>query len=149
MELVKWQPFNGVDRLFHAQMNELFADVFGGTHRTSPLQNDLWYPKVDIAESKDEYLIKAEVPGMKKEDFSLEVKDNVLTLSGERKAEQAVDGVEYRRVERVAGKFVRSFTLPELVKHDAIKANYQDGVLEIHVPKAEAAKPKRIEISIH
>jgi HSP20 family protein len=130
-------------------MNELFADVFGATHRTSSLQNDLWYPKVDIAQSKDEYLIKAEVPGMKKEDFSLEVKDNILTLSGERKAEQAVDGVEYRRVERLAGKFVRSFTLPELVKHDAIKANYQDGVLEIHVPKAEAVKPKRIEISIH
>ena len=148
MELVRWQPFNGLDR-FHNQMNDLFADVFGHTHRSFSLENDLWYPKVDIAESKDAYVIKAEVPGMKKEDFSLEVKDNVLTLSGERKAEQTEDGVEYRRVERVAGKFVRSFTLPELVKHDAIKANYQDGVLEIQVPKAEAAKPKRIEISIH
>src|SRR5262245_18639232 len=145
MELVRWQPFNGLDR-FHAEMNELFSDVFGGTRR---VQNDMWSPRVDIAESKDAYVIKAEVPGMKKEDFSLEVKDNVLTLSGERKAEQTEDGVEYRRVERIAGKFVRSFTLPELVKHDAIKANYQDGVLEIQVPKAEAAKPKRIEISIH
>ena len=86
---------------------------------------------------------------MKKEDFSLEVKDNTLTLSGEKKFEQPTEGVEYRRVERVAGKFVRSFTLPELVKHDAIKATYQDGVLEIQVPKAEAAKPKQIEITVH
>ena len=148
MELVRWQPFNGVERL-HSQMNDLFADVFGRAQRTSSVHSDIWYPRVDIAESKDAYLIKAEVPGMKKEDFSLEVKDNVLTLSGERKFEQTEDGVEYRRVERTAGKFVRSFTLPELVKHDAIKANYQDGVLEIQVPKAEAAKPKRIEISVH
>ena len=148
MELVRWEPFNGVDK-FHSQMSELFEDMFGRPQRAASAQNGVWYPRVDISESKDSYLIRAEVPGMKKEDFSLEVKDNTLTLSGEKKFEQPTEGVEYRRVERVAGKFVRSFTLPELVKHDAIKATYQDGVLEIQVPKAEAAKPKQIEITVH
>ena len=148
MELVRWEPFNGVDK-FHSRMSEFFEDVFGRPQRASSVQNGVWYPRVDISESKDSYLIRAEVPGMKKEDFSLEVKDNTLTLSGEKKFEQPAEGVEYRRVERVAGKFVRSFTLPELVKHDAIKATYQDGVLEIQVPKAEEAKPKQIEITIH
>jgi len=148
MELVRWEPFNGVDK-FHSRMSEFFEDVFGRPQRASSVQNGVWYPRVDISESKDSYLIRAEVPGMKKEDFSLEVKDNTLTLSGEKKFEQPTEGVEYRRVERVAGKFVRSFTLPELVKHDAIKATYQDGVLEIQVPKTEAAKPKQIEITVH
>jgi len=148
MELVRWEPFNGVDK-FHSRMSEFFEDVFGRPQRASSVQNGVWYPRVDISESKDSYLIRAEVPGMKKEDFSLEVKDNTLTLSGEKKFEQPTQGVEYRRVERVAGKFVRSFTLPELVKHDAIKATYQDGILEIQVPKAEAAKPKQIEITVH
>ena len=148
MELVRWEPFNDVDKL-HSRMSEFFEDVFGRPQRASSVQNSVWYPRVDISESKDSYLIRAEVPGMKKEDFSLEVKDNTLTLSGEKKFEQPAEGVEYRRVERVAGKFVRSFTLPELVKHDAIKATYQDGVLEIQVPKAEEAKPKQIEITVH
>ena len=148
MELVRWEPFNGVDK-FHSRMSELFEDVFGRPQRASSVQNGVWYPRVDISESKDSYLIRAEVPGMKKEDFSLEVKDNTLTLSGEKKLEQPAEGVEYRRVERVAGKFVRTFTLPELVKHDAIKATYQDGVLEIQVPKAEEAKPKQIKITVH
>ena len=148
MELVRWEPFNGVDK-FHSRMSEFFEDVFGRPQRASSVQNGVWYPRVDISESKDSYLIRAEVPGMKKEDFSLEVKDNTLTLSGEKKFEQPAESVEYRRVERVAGKFVRSFTLPELVKHDAIKATYQDGVLEIQVPKTEAAKPKQIEITVH
>lgn len=86
---------------------------------------------------------------MKKEDFHLEVKDGTLTLTGERKSEKAADGVEYRSVERVSGKFWRSFSLPETVKHDGIQATYKDGILEIHVPKAEEAKPRQIEISVH
>lgn len=81
---------------------------------------------------------------MKREDFNLEVKDGTLTLSGERKFEEPADGVEYHRVERVAGKFSRSFYLPQTVMSDEIKATYSDGMLEIHVPKADAAKPKQI-----
>jgi HSP20 family protein len=100
-------------------------------------------------ESNDAYVIRAELPGMKKEDFNLEVKDGTLTLTGERKAEKLTDGVQYRHTERVEGKFVRTFSLPETVKQDGIKATYRDGVLEIHVPKVEKVKPRQIEVSVH
>jgi len=86
---------------------------------------------------------------MKKEDFHLELNDGTLTLSGERKLEEAVNEVEYHRVERLTGKFSRSFYLPETVKHDGIKATYRDGVLEVYVPKAEEAKPKQITVSVN
>lgn len=86
---------------------------------------------------------------MKKEDFNLELKDRTLMLSGERKFEEPANGVEYHRVERPAGKFTRSFFLPQTVKQDGIKATYRDGILEVYVPKAEEAKPKQIAISVN
>ena len=86
---------------------------------------------------------------MKKEDFNLELKDETLTLSGERKFEETTDGAEYHRVERVTGKFSRSFYLPQTVKHDGIKATYRDGILEVYVPKAKEAKPKQITVSVN
>ena len=119
---------------------------------------------MDILESKESYLVRAELPGMKREDLKLEVHDGVLTLSGERKFEQPADGVEgdqasvvqqqpadgveYQRTERVAGKFSRSFYLPQTVRQDGINATYRDGILEIHIAKAEEAKPKQIAISV-
>jgi len=102
-----------------------------------------------VLESKDSYLIRAELPGMKREDIKVEVKDGILILSGETKSEKPVDGVEYRRIERVAAKFWRSFTLPETAKQDGIEAAYKDGILEVRVPKMEEAKPRQIEISVH
>ncbi len=146
MELVRWEPFNGLDRI-HSVFNDLFDDNFGRS--SAQPASTKWYPAVDVLESKDSYLIRAELPGMKKEDFNLEVKDRTLTLSGERKFEEPANGVEYHRVERVSGKFIRSFSLPQTVKSDEIKANYRDGILEVHVPKADEAKPKQIAISIH
>jgi HSP20 family protein len=104
---------------------------------------------VDVLESKDAYLIHAELPGMKREDIKVEVKDGTLVLSGERKTEKLADGVEYRHAERVSAKFWRSFSLPETVKQDGIEAAYKDGVLEIRVPKVEKAKPRQIEINVH
>ena len=86
---------------------------------------------------------------MKKEDLKTEVNDGTLTLSGERKLDEPANGVEYHRVERVAGKFSRSFYLPQTVKHDGIKATYRDGILEIQVPKADEAKPRQIAISVN
>ena len=146
MELVRWEPFESLNRM-HARINDLFGDSFSRTWKNS--NSVTWYPPVDVLESKDAYLIRAELPGMKKEDFHLEVKDGTLTLTGERQSEKATDGAEYRSVERVTGKFWRSFSLPETVKHDGIQATYKDGILEIHVPKAEEAKPRQIEISVH
>jgi HSP20 family protein len=143
MELVRWEPFDGLNKI-QSRINDLFGDSFDRSW-SSPT----WYPPVDVLEIKDSYVVRAELPGMKKEDFNLEVKDGMLTLSGERKSEKTTDGVKYRTVERVEGKFSRSFSLPETVKHDGIQATYKDGILEIHVPKAEEAKPRRIEVSVH
>ena len=146
MELVRWQPFAGF-----SNGRSVFDDLFDDNLDRSWAQpsKSKWYPAVDVLESKDSYHIRAELPGMKREDFKVEVKDGTLTLSGERKSEKLAEGVEYRHVERVDAKFWRSFSLPETVKHDGIEATYKDGVLEIRVPKAEEAKPRQIEISVH
>jgi len=143
MELVRWEPFAGFGNL-GSVFNNLFDENFDRSW-TKPTR----YPAVDVLESKDAYLVHAELPGMKREDIKVEVKDGTLVLSGERKSEKPADGLEYRSVERVSAKFWRSFSLPETVKQDGIEATYKDGILEIRVPKAEAAKPRQIEISVH
>lgn len=148
MELVRWEPFEGLNRI-QSRINDLFDDTFGRPRTYAKTPAGVWLPPVDILESKDAYLIRAELPGMKKEDFNLEVNDATLTLSGERKYEEPANGVEYHRVERVAGKFSRSFYLPQSVKQDGIKATYRDGILEVHVPKAEEAKPRQITVSVN
>ena len=148
MELVRWEPFEGLSRL-HNRINDLFDESFGRARAVPSAAAGVWLPPVDILESHDAYLIRAELPGMKKEEVHLEVNDGTLTVSGERKAETLSDGVEYHRTERVNGKFSRSFYLPQTVKQDGIKATYRDGILEIHVPKAEDAKPRQIAISVN
>ena len=147
MEVVAWTPFEGLSRV-QPRFNRLFDDSFERSRPSAAAGRD-WYPAVDILESKDAYLLRAELPGMNKEDFNLELKERTLTLTGERKASKPAEGVEYRSMERVNGKFVRSFALPEMVKHDGIQATYKDGILEIHIPKAEEAKPRQIQISVH
>jgi HSP20 family protein len=146
MELVRFEPFADFGNL-RSVFNGLFDENLGRSS-TQPSVSK-WYPAVDVLESKDSYLIRAELPGMKREDIKVEVKDGTLVLSGERKSEKPADGVEYRHVERVTAKFWRSFSLPETVKQDGIEATYKDGILEIRVPKAEEAKPRQIEISVH
>src|ERR1044071_3191203 len=110
MELVMWEPFASLNRL-ESHFNELFGN--GATRPWVQSSQGNWRPAVDVLESKDAYLIRAELPGMKKEDFNLEVNDGILTLTGERNAEKLAEGVQYRSVERVSGKFVRSFSLPK------------------------------------
>ncbi|HUC97111.1 MAG TPA: Hsp20/alpha crystallin family protein [Candidatus Polarisedimenticolaceae bacterium] len=147
MELVTWTPFDSLNKV-QSRINGLFDENFGRSW-SNAAAGSAWYPAVDILESKDAYVLRAELPGMNKEDFNLEVKEGTLTLTGERKFTKPAEGVQYRKVERVNGKFVRSFTLPETVKHDGIQATYKDGILEIHIPKAEEAKPRQIQISVH
>ena len=146
MELVRWEPFMNFSNL-HSVLN----DWFDGDADRSPAQpsKSTWYPAVDVLEANDGYVIRAELPGMKKEDINVELKEGTLVLSGERKADTLADGVKYRHVERAATKFWRSFTLPERIKQDGIEASYKDGVLEVRIPKAEEAKPRQIEISVH
>lgn len=147
MELVRWEPFEGLNRM-QARINGLFEESLRPHASSNTHGGGFWLPPVDVLESKDSYLIRAELPGMKKEDFNLEVKDGTLSLSGERKFEEPANGVEYHRVERIAGKFSRSFSLPQTVKSDEIRASYRDGILEVHVPKTEEAKPKQIAINV-
>ena len=143
-----WDPFEewgGVDD----RISRLFDETFGRypAVRRETLDKT-WLPAVDIYEDKENIVVKAELPGVKKDEVAIEIKDNILTLSGERKQEQETKKENYHRVERVYGKFSRSFTLPDSVQVDKVKANYRDGILEIALPKAEAAKPKAIPIKI-
>jgi HSP20 family protein len=149
MDLVRWEPFNGLDRL-QSRINEFFDEAFGRS-RAYPTSaaTGAWYPPVDILESRDAYLIRAELPGMKKEDINLELRDGAVTLSGERKFDEPAAGVEYHQAERVSGKFFRSFYLPQTIKQEDMKATYLNGILEIHVPKADEAKPRQIAISVN
>jgi len=146
MELVRFEPFARVGN-FRSLFNELFDESVGH----SPVRPSVrhWHPAVDVLESKDAYLIRAELPGMNRDEIKVEVKDGNLELSGETKTEKPADGVEYRHVERVAAKFWRSFSLPETANPDGIEATYKDGILEIRLPKAEEAKPRQIEINVH
>ena len=140
-DLAQWEPFDGLSLI-----NNFFDDTW---RRPQQAPAAVWYPPVDLFESKDSYLIRAELPGMSREDFNLELNEGVLTLSGERRGEEPAEGVEYRHSERLAGKFSRSFHLPQTVAQDGIKATYRDGILEVHVPKAEEAKPKKITVNVN
>ncbi|HXG50258.1 MAG TPA: Hsp20/alpha crystallin family protein [candidate division Zixibacteria bacterium] len=140
MELVRWEPFERLNRL-----GDLLDEAFGLV--TTGFAGD-WNPPVDILESKDAYLIQADIPGMKLEDLNVEVHERSLMLSGERKRASA-EGIEYHHLERPSGKFSRRFYLPENARTDAIQATYRDGVLEICVPKVEKARPRQIEVTVH
>lgn len=145
MELVKFEPFARVGN-YRSLINDLFDENLGRSSTRPSVRH--WHPAVDVLESKDAYLIRAELPGMKRDEIKVEVKDGDLVLSGESKSEKPADGVEYRHVERVAAKFWRSFSLPETANPDGIEASYKDGILEIRVPKAEDAKPRQIAVSV-
>ena len=145
MELVRFEPFAHVGN-YRSLFNDLFDENLGRSSARPSVRH--WHPAVDVLESKDAYLIRAELPGMTREEIKVEVKDGNLILSGETKADKPADGVEYRHVERVAAKFWRSFSLPETAKADGIEATYKDGILEIRVPKAEEAKPRQITVNV-
>ena len=107
-----------------------------------------WAPLVDISEDDKEYIIKAEIPEIKKEDIKLHVNDDVLTITGERKYEKEEKNKKYHRVERSYGSFMRSFSLPEDADGTKVAAEYKDGLLKVHLPKSEKAKPKAIEVKV-
>jgi HSP20 family protein len=119
-----------------------------GTGGKESLTVAQWSPLVDITEDEKEYLIKAELPDMKKEDVRLTVENEVLAISGERKFEKEEKGKKYHRVERAYGSFVRSFSLPEDADGSKVSADFKDGMLQVHLPKSQKAKPKTIEITV-
>jgi HSP20 family protein len=107
-----------------------------------------WSPLVDITEDEKEYLVKAELPEMKKEAIKINLHDDVLSISGDRQYEKEEKGKKYHRVERAYGSFMRSFTLPEDADGSKVNAEYKDGLLKVHLPKSEKAKPKAIEVKV-
>ena len=146
MDLVKWDPFRDME---HALGR--FNRFLGQPKQTGDRENVTaaeWAPAVDISESEKEFLIKAEVPGIPKESINVSIHEGILTIKGERMHEKEAKGEKFHRVERSYGRFVRSFTLPDYVEETAVLAEYQNGVLNLHLPKTEKAKPKAIEVKV-
>lgn len=146
MAIIRWRPLGEVDS-FRREMDRMFEDFFGKEPNAGESSLS-WYPSVDIKETKDEFVLMAEVPGMSKDDIKINISENTLTIKGEKKEEKKEDDHNYHRVERRYGTFQRSFTLPTQIKGDKVKAAYKDGVLTITMPKKEEVKPKEIPISV-
>ena len=157
--ITKWNPFKAPSswdpfREMEEMQNRLLT-LFGRRWPALRVQPDEefalmeWLPPVDIEEDNREYIVKAELPGMKKEEVKLKVEGGTLTISGERKAEKEEKDKKYHRLERSYGTFQRSFTLPEGTQPEKISAEFKDGVLLVHLPKDEKAKPRAIEVTVN
>ena len=142
MTLVKWDPMREINSF--GDMNRLFDTFFAGQGQQGASRR--WVPAMDLVEVGDELVLKADLPGLRREDVSIEAKDGVLTISGERKDEHEEKADGYYRVERTFGSFSRALTLPKGVEAEGIAADFSDGVLEVRIPKPEDRKPHRIEI---
>jgi HSP20 family protein len=143
--IVRWEPLREMSSL-QTEMNRLFNTMFesptvgnSGTRR--------WTPAMDLVETEDHFVLRADLPGMREEDVAIELEDNVLTVSGERKADHEENGEGFYRVERAFGSFSRSLTLPRGVDAGAVTAGFTNGVLEVRIPKPEQRKPRKISIS--
>lgn len=146
--LTSWNPLRELGSL-ESRLDRLFGLTSltrnGGKEAMTVSQ---WTPLVDIIEDSNEYLVKAELPELKKEDVKVSVENGELTISGERKSEKEEKDKRFHRIERSYGSFIRSFTLPESVNADKVSAEFKDGVLSVHLPKDEKAKPKSIEVKV-
>jgi len=138
----RWDPFEELTSLRN-RMERVFAQL---NQDEGPLAD--WSPASDVIETKDEILIKAEIPGIEPKDVDIEIENGVLTIKGERKAEKDLEEKGYRRVERAYGTFLRTFTLPPNVMVEKIAATFTNGLLEVHLPKKEEAKPRTIKVEV-
>jgi HSP20 family protein len=129
-------------------MNRLFGTFFDSPTGAGNGGARRWIPAMDLVEEKDHYVLRADLPGLSEQDVNVELEDNVLTISGERKSEHEERKEGFYRVERASGTFARSLTLPQGVDHDSIQARFDKGVLEVRVPKPEEHKPRRVAISV-
>lgn len=148
MALVRWRPFEDLMSI-QDELGRFFDEFFGErlpvrTGKESPA----WIPRVDISEKDDEIVVRADIPGMSKDDIKITLADNVLTISGEKKLERDEKKENFHRVERIFGSFQRSFYIPTNVDASKIAAAYKNGVLEVKLPKKEEAKPKEIPVKV-
>jgi HSP20 family protein len=147
MALIRWEPVRELGTIQN-EMNRLFNTFFDTPTHSNGSTYRRWVPAMDLVESDGEYVLKADLPGLSEGDVKIEVDDRVLTISGERKSETEDRKEGYYRIERSYGSFARSLTLPEGVDSEAVKANFENGVLEVRIPKPEARKPKKVEITV-
>lgn len=152
MKLLRWQrpevsTWAGFGRLsdLRDEIDRLFEAPLAELTRTSRLLSG-WTPALDLHEDKDQFVLKVELPGMKREDIELSLHDGSLSISGERKSEEKFENAEVYRAERFVGRFQRTVALPAPVANDKVKAQYKDGVLTVTLPKTEEAKPKQIDV---
>jgi len=146
--LVKWNPFSELN-----EMQNRLTTLLGHPTKRVEGEGELgftdWTPLVDVTEDDKEFLIKAELPEVKKEDVKVLIDNGVLQISGNRKFEKEEKGRKYHRIERAYGSFERTFTLPESSKPEGMTAEYEDGMLTVHIPKSKEVKSKQIEVKIH
>jgi HSP20 family protein len=148
MSLVKWDPYRELE-LVSDRLNRVFGrDPSLARSSDEPMTVADWAPLVDIKETNEEYLIKAELPEVKKEDVKVAVKDGYLTLNGLRHQDKEEKGKRFHRIERSYGSFFRSFLLPDDVDDKKVIAEFKDGVLSVHLPKSEATKPRSVDVRI-
>jgi HSP20 family protein len=147
--MMRWDPFQDLrsaqDEM--AQMSPMLAHALGLHTQQANARASAWVPALDISERKDAYLVTVELPGLKPEDLDITMEDGLLTIQGERQFTSESSEQQFHRVERRYGAFRRSITLPAHVMAEGIQASFEDGVLQILVPKAEEAKPKRIQVN--
>lgn len=147
MAIVRWEPFRDLvttQERFNRLFNESFSRLFGDEEGLGRA----WTPAVDVFENDNNYVLKAELPGVDPKDVEVRVEDNTLYLKGERKFEKETKEENYHRVERSYGSFARSFALPGSIDSDKVQAEYKDGLLTLTIPKREEAKPKTIKINV-
>lgn len=147
-KLARWQPITELERWFD-RMDRLFDRFFRDFERSfwrMDWQWERWMPPMEVSETDDAYLVRLEVPGIKPEDVEVTLQGGALTIRGKRERRDEQKGETYHLVERAYGEFVRSLQLPGDVKEDAVEATYKDGILELHLPKSETSKPRRIEV---
>jgi HSP20 family protein len=144
MTLMKWDPWREIEDMFD-RYTKAVGWPRGGQEA---MASSDWSPRVDIVEAEQEFLIKADIPGVEKDHVKVSVENGVLTIQGERKTEKEEKDAKFHRVERFTGTFVRRFTVPENVDADAIKAVFKDGMLTLHLPKTQKALPKAIDILV-
>lgn len=147
MEIIPWRPIGRELSSLHQEMDRLWDRFVGETPLVRRITGE-WWPTVDVSESKDNFIIKAELPGMDASDVNVSVSGNVLTIKGEKKKEEQEKDEHHYRAERYYGSFQRSFQLPTTIKADKIEAAFDKGVLKVTLPKVEEAKKKRIEVKV-
>jgi HSP20 family protein len=146
MTIVRWEPLRELGSLQN-EMNRLFNTVFDAPGPGNGGAMRRWMPAMDLVETDEHFVLRADLPGMGEDDIKIELEDGTLTVSGERKAEHESKSEGYYRVERAFGGFSRSLTLPKGIDPEGVSANFDRGVLEVRIPKPEERKPRRIEVS--